>query len=99
MSTSTTTLNLGPIKEAWGRIGIITVFVVFIGIIATIEPQFLSRGNLMDIVTVACIYLLISFGETFVIGAGGVDLSVGHIAGFSALVSSLLMSNAGFPVG
>lgn len=98
MSTSTLSLSFGAAKVAWDRIGIVAVFVVLIGTIAAIEPQFLSRGNLMDVVTVACIYLLISFGETFVIGAGGVDLSVGHIAGFSALVSSLLMSNVGFPV-
>ncbi|UCD76984.1 MAG: ABC transporter permease [Desulfobacterales bacterium] len=98
MSTSTLTLNFGAVKMAWGRIGIVATFVVFIGTIATIEPQFLSRGNLMDVVTVACIYLLISFGETFVIGAGGVDLSVGHISGFSALVASLLMSSVGLPV-
>jgi len=81
------------------RYGILFVFLFLIVIVTAIQPQFVSPGNLIDILTVSCIYLMISFGETFVIATGGIDLSVGNIAGFSALATSLFMTTVGMSVG
>jgi ribose/xylose/arabinose/galactoside ABC-type transport system permease subunit len=82
------------------RYGIFVMFGVFYAIVTILRPGFLGLGNLYDIFTETSIISFISFGEAMVIAAGGLDLSVGNIAGAAAMVTCLLLSKLdyGLPI-
>ena len=61
---------------------------------AAVNPSFLSAENLLNVLTRSAFVAVIGVGATFVISAGGLDLSVGSMA---ALVAGtmILVLNAG----
>ena len=67
------------------RYGIFIMFGIFYAIVAILRPGFLSLGNLYDILIETSIISFVSFGEAIVIAAGGLDLSVGNMAGAAAM--------------
>ncbi|WP_416354777.1 ABC transporter permease [Arthrobacter gandavensis] len=56
---------------------------------ATGGSQFLSVDNMLTILRLASIIGVICIGVTFVITAGGIDLSVGSVMGLASVVASL----------
>jgi len=62
-----------------------------------ITPDFLSGPNLLNIGIRVSTVAVLAFGMTFVIVAGGIDLSVGSVAALSAVVSAYLFATAGSP--
>nr|WP_165066871.1 ABC transporter permease [Marisediminicola senii] len=56
---------------------------------ATAGERFLSIDNMLTIIRFASIIGVISIGMTFVITAGGIDLSVGSVMGLATVVASL----------
>ncbi|MFZ3454272.1 ABC transporter permease [Arthrobacter sp. 7Tela_A1] len=56
---------------------------------ATSGSQFLSVDNLLTILRYGSILGVISIGMTFVITAGGIDLSVGSVMGLASVMASL----------
>lgn len=70
-------------------IGLILLFIV----IAALNDRFISPSNLSNLLRQVSINALISFGMTFVILTGGIDLSVGSILALSsALLASMITS-------
>jgi ribose transport system permease protein len=71
------------------------IFVLLIALIAiftTLRPeQFGSGFNLSMLAINAAILLVLSVGQTFVIIAGGIDLSVGTVLVFASIVSAQIM--------
>src|SRR4029077_13713990 len=61
------------------------------------RTNFFSEANLINVLKSASIFLILAMGETVVLIAGGVDLSIGGMMAFSGVVVILLM-NAGVPV-
>ncbi len=59
-----------------------------------VNPNFMSADNLINVVTRCVFVALIGIGATFVIGAGGLDLSVGSMTAFVAGVM-IMTINAG----
>lgn len=49
-----------------------------------LNPDFLTVSNLTNVVTRSAFIAIIAVGATFVIAAGGLDLSVGSMAAFVA---------------
>jgi len=80
------------------RYGIFVIFGIFYVIVTILRPSFLSLGNLYDIFTEMSIISFVSFGEAIVIAAGGLDLSVGNVAGAAAMLACHLMSNLGYDI-
>jgi ribose transport system permease protein len=78
--------KLGP----FSMLGVLVVLVVAFRIAA---PSFLSQQNWIATSLYAVEYLLLGIGETFVIVAGGIDLSVGGTLGFSSMASAVLMAH------
>jgi ribose transport system permease protein len=76
--------------------GIFVIFGTFYVILTILRPSFLSLGNLYDILIETSIISFVSFGEAIVITAGGLDLSVGNMAGAAAMLTCHLMSNMGY---
>ncbi len=67
---------------------LIAVVVVFTAIV----PNFLSSANVEIMIKHVAINALLGIGMTFVILTGGIDLSVGSIVGFTAMVAGMLIN-------
>ncbi|WP_049621309.1 ABC transporter permease subunit [Frateuria defendens] len=60
--------------------------------LSVLSPDFLTTGNLLTVLRQVSINALIAFGMTFVILAGGIDLSVGAILAFTGAIAAGLMA-------
>jgi len=60
---------------------------------------FFSTTNLSNILLQASVMAIVAMGMTFVIVAGGFDLSVGSIVALSGCVATWVMTTAGVPLG
>lgn len=61
---------------------------------ALVNPNFLGIDNLSNVVTRSAFIAIIAVGATFVISAGGLDLSVGSMAAFVAGTMILFLNSA-----
>lgn len=66
------------------------VVLVIMGIL--LNPQFLSVGNIENVLARSAFIGIIAVGATFVITAGGLDLSVGSMSAFVAGVMIIVMN-------
>ena len=66
-------------------------FMVILIIFSLITPNFLSGTTLILIAKHSGIIAILGVGMTFVIVSGGIDLSVGSIVGFSAMIAGGLI--------
>ena len=64
-----------------------------------VNPVFLSPGNLANVLTRTAFIGIIAVGATFVITTGGIDLSVGSLAAFTAGVMIVVMNALVGPMG
>jgi rhamnose transport system permease protein len=79
--------------------GIVAVLVVFVGVTSSVQPRFVDSQNIKFVFSNAVIFALLALGETLVVVAREVDLSVGSVLGLSAYLSAHLFSEAhGLPV-
>ena len=67
------------VKGIWRNYSVVVVFFVIIGICGLAAPRFLKPGNLLNILRNTSIVGSIAIGMTFVIIAGGIDLSSGPV--------------------
>ncbi len=59
---------------------------------------FFAWKNIFNILDQGAVYLILSVGMTFVIASGGIDLSIGSLAGLSGVLMAVLMkAGAGVP--
>lgn len=86
--------NYGKILADNGAlVGLIVLCIAMV--IAT--PDFLTGQNLLNIGIQVSTVAVLAFGMTFVIVAGGIDLSVGSVAALSAMASGWLFVSGGLP--
>ncbi|KGT94428.1 sugar ABC transporter permease [Erwinia typographi] len=94
--------SLAPAEKAQGKkelfarlIGGGWIFLLLLALIATFSflrpEQFGSAYNLSQLAINAAILLVLSVGQTWVIVAAGIDLSVGAVLVFSSVVSAQVM--------
>ncbi|MFD9702760.1 ABC transporter permease [Lentzea sp. NPDC059081] len=67
--------------------------------LAISNPAFLTAQNLVNVGVQAAAIAILAFGMTFVVVAGGIDLSVGSIAALAAMVGALTAGPVGLVVG
>ena len=67
------------VKGIWRDYSVVVVFFVILGICGLAAPRFLTPGNLLNILRNTSIVGSIALGMTFVIIAGGIDLSSGPV--------------------
>jgi ribose transport system permease protein len=77
---------------------VLTLLVLIFTVFAVTNPAFLSGGNLQLLFTSNAQLWVVAIGMTFVMLAGAVDLSVGAIMAFLAILFGMLL-NAGVPGG
>ena len=64
-------------------------------VLAFLSPYFFTVRNLFEITLQSSVFAIIAAGETFVIFSGGIDLSVGSVFAFSAIVGGIFFSATG----
>jgi ribose transport system permease protein len=74
--------------------GLIVVFIV----LSFASPYFLTSNNLFNIGVQVSIVAILAMGETLVILTGGIDLSVGSVAGLGGVLGTMAIAKAGFPI-
>ena len=77
------------------------ILVVLVLAVANLFPETkhngFSEANFINVLKSASIFLILAMGETVVLIAGGVDLSIGGMMAFSGVVVIILL-NAGVPI-
>lgn len=78
------------------------VVIFAVGVLLTFTSpnrSFMTHNNLLNVLRQISVYGVLAVGMSFVIISGGIDLSVGSIAGLAGAVASTLMVGAGLPLG
>jgi ribose transport system permease protein len=87
---SATRRSLGEIDLRAVAPFVALAFLLVLG--ALVNPNFLGVDNLLNVLTRSAFIAIIAVGATFVISAGGLDLSVGAMSAFVAGVMILFMN-------
>ncbi|MFN3525165.1 MAG: ABC transporter permease [Paracoccus sp. (in: a-proteobacteria)] len=87
-------LARAPRNLPMGVIGPILALVVLMAVGASMNENFLSWNNITNVLARSAFIGIIAVGMTFVITAGGLDLSVGSMAAFIAGLMILVMNLA-----
>ena len=90
-------LNKMDPKVFLSKFGIVLVMIVLTVIFTSIEPGFISTANIINIIRQASIMIIVACGATFVMVAGGIDVSVGGVACLTGIIVAKLLS-IGMPV-
>jgi ribose transport system permease protein len=93
-NSSRTVLGL---QKAFLAILLVILAMALFNLIPETRSNFFSEANFINVLKSASIFLILAMGETVVLIAGGVDLSIGGTMAFSGVVVILLM-NAGVPI-
>ncbi len=72
--------------------------VVLAVILSFLSPYFLTERNVFNILDQSVVIGIVAIGMTFVILSGGIDLSVGAVAGLSGIVLALLLRDLPIPL-
>ena len=83
-----------PRKIQMSVIGPLLALVILVVIGALMNPNFLGWNNITNVLSRSAFIGIIAVGMTFVITAGGLDLSVGSMAAFVAGLMILVMNSA-----
>ncbi len=76
-------------------------FSIFLGLVflclllSLTTTTFLTRFNMAIVIRQVSFIAIVALGQTLVLLTGGIDLSVGSIAGLSSILGTLLMTSAG----
>ena len=86
-----------PATAWFAENGALAALVVLVVALSLLSSDFLSVTNLLNVGVQAAVTAILAFGSTFVIVTGGIDLSVGSVAGLSAIVLAWTATGAGVP--
>lgn len=88
-------IEWGQLAARYGTVGAaVLIFAVF----AAASTQFTSANNISNILVQISVLTVISSGLTVAVASGEFDLSVGQVAGLSAVLVAGLMVWAGLPI-
>lgn len=68
---------------------------VMILVFGIINPSFFSGENTTNLLRQVVPIMIIGIGQSFVMITGGIDLSIGSVAGMSSMISATLMTKGG----
>ncbi|PLV58291.1 ABC transporter permease [Thermotoga sp. KOL6] len=70
-------------------------FIALVTVLSILSDRFLTVSNFLNVLRQVSIQAIIAFGMTIVIISGGIDLSVGSVFAFSAVVLASLLKQIG----
>ncbi len=97
LSTNDTRRRL-DLVGAFRRYGTFVIFVLIMAGATWQSPDFLTVGNVMNVLRQVAGTGIMSVGMLFVILTGGIDLSVGSVAAVGSVVSAMLLQQYGTTV-
>jgi erythritol transport system permease protein len=74
------------------RLRAVIALVALVVLFSLLSPEFLTSGNLTILIKHVAINAILAIGMTFVILSGGIDLSVGSVAGLCGMIGGGLIS-------
>lgn len=77
---------------------LIGILVLLFIVLSIASKRFLTFSNMSNLVRQTSIIGIVAIGITFVIIAGGIDLSVGSVVGFSGIMAAIFMTTYKMPV-
>jgi len=90
-SAKSSTFGMSVSKVLLRLRAFIALFLIF-GFFAIINDSFLSSSNLIILTKQVAINAILGIGMTYVILAGGIDLSVGSIVGLAGMIAGALIN-------
>lgn len=90
------TLSRGGFFNTQG-LATVVVFVVIFVFLSIASPSFLTTTNLIGLVRQVALLCIVAVGMTFLIIAGGIDLSVGSANAVTGVLCALVVTKLGFP--
>ncbi|MBV9652988.1 MAG: sugar ABC transporter permease [Acetobacteraceae bacterium] len=81
-----------------GSLPVVVGLVLICAVFQTLNPVFLSSGNLVDLLFDSSTVGVISLGIVCILIVGEIDLSVGSVSGLASAILGVLWVNAGWPV-
>ena len=79
----------------YDKYGVMVVFIVIFVISCFLSPKFMKMGNLLNIMRQISMFGILSVGMTYVIVAGGIDLSVGSVIALVCVISANVVNTYG----
>ncbi len=95
----------GYLKASWARVkggdmgvlpviaGLLLVAIIF----QTQNSLFLTAGNVVNLLVQAAVFSIMAMGQVFALLLGEIDLSIGFVAGLSAVIMAWFVSDQGWP--
>jgi ribose transport system permease protein len=78
--------------------GIVLIFVALVAVVGALDPRFLSSTNLLNMLQQWAPIGLMAMAGTYVLIAGGFDLSVGGVFALAGVLAAGLTEDVGLPV-
>ncbi|MEM5530251.1 ABC transporter permease [Gammaproteobacteria bacterium AS21] len=72
--------------------------VVLLAVFSVVSPNFMQMSNMLAILQATSVNGVLAIAATLVIISGGIDLSVGTLMTFTAVVSGVLLTNMNLPL-
>jgi len=100
-SIELTSGSLGDYLSSWGKrirggesgvLPVLVGLVIIIVIFQTQQSEFLSAGNLVNLLVQAAAYVLLGMAEVYVLLLGEIDLSVGFVGAIGGAITVILSS-------
>jgi erythritol transport system permease protein len=79
------------LRETLFELRAMFALVLLVVVFSFLSPAFFTTGNLVILAKHVAINALLAVGMTFVILSGGIDLSVGSVAGLAGMIAGLLI--------
>lgn len=82
----------------WREINIVVAFISLVIALSIASEHFLTKNNIFGVMRAFSLTAIMAIGETMVIIANGIDLSVGSVMGLSGLLAGMMMASGLVPV-
>lgn len=93
-TASRPTLLVSVVRTHWSAFGPWVILLGLVVISALISPAFLSTTNLVNILRQAAPLMIVALGQTLVILAGGIDVSVGALIATTTVIGGSFMRDS-----
>lgn len=91
-------LNISTVKSTFGKYIIYFVLLFLIVALSLMSPYFLTPSNISNVLRQISTTSIVALGMTFVIIAGGIDLSVGNVVALCGVVSASFAHPGEYPL-
>lgn len=87
-------LQSNALQKMLAFLGLVILLIVF----SALSPNFMQTSNIIAILQATSVNGVLAIAATLVIITGGIDLSVGTMMTFCAVVTGVVLTNAGMPL-